>query len=482
LLSACFGVLPEGMTTPAATKKAPRKPALKYPTWEHPKGSGIKIAEMPNKTGGQSYGVSYQIRIPSELLGVVGKRELLQRKTKTEAERLAEDRFLALKKHGTEFSKIPADAQKQAAIAWGILAEHNGKAGTSLNLIDAVKAGIRTLCPAGGRKTVSEVIAELIASKEERLASRGIDQSTVHDFKVRGGRIDAAFGSRFVGEVLHTEIADWLRKMRKDGGQFGRSLSARSIRNYRNTLAEVFRFATARQYAPENPFDRFTREDLKSLGGENADRELDRVNILTVEEARRLLEAAKDSDEAGMLASTVLRLFCGIRTAEVCRLDWSEVHWLDEKPYVHIPAGKAKKRRIRLVDIPENALAWLKLCNPPASGPIVPGTGDHRKDAKAYCFRFRTITKAAGIGKETAEGDWKSEWENNDTRHSFGSYHYALHGDALRTAAQMGHKQNDNVLFDHYRSLVRKDTAQQFFALYPPAKASKVERFPAMAG
>jgi integrase len=183
-----------------------------------------------------------------------------------------------------------------------------------------------------------------------------------------------------------------------------------------------------------------------------------------------------------MLASIVLRLFCGIRTTEMCSLNWRDVRWLDEKPTVLIPAGIAKKRRIRGVDIPTNALAWLKLCNPPAEGAIVQRTQDNpRTHTKAYCTRFNRVVKAAGIGREDKDGKWLSDWESNDTRHSFGSYHYALHGDALRTAAQLGHKQNDEVLFTYYRKWARKQDAEAFFAIVPDAGAGKVTDFPRAA-
>lgn len=69
---------------------------------------------MPNKTGGEAYGDSYQIRIPAELTG--GARELLQRRTQAEAERLAEDRLIALRKHGTEFPRSPQ--MRNARLLW----------------------------------------------------------------------------------------------------------------------------------------------------------------------------------------------------------------------------------------------------------------------------------------------------------------------------------------------------------------------------
>lgn len=443
-----------------------RKP--KHPTWEHPKGSGIKIAEMPNKTGGVAYGVSYQVRIPAKLLGQVGKREIHQRPTKPEAERLAEDRFVALKKHGTEFAKIPAKAQQQAATAWGILHEHNEKTQLSLSLIDVVRAGIRVLSPTGGLRTFSQVAAEMRESKAARLKVGGIDASSESDFRRRSERLEkTGLGPKLVSQLVIDDITAAL-----DG--LGKTLGKRSVLNFRNTLAEILRHAKAKQYTPTNPMENFTKEDLKRLGGEKAERSLDEINILTVEESRKLLRAARESGEPGMLATLVLRLFCGLRTGEVSRLDWSEVRWLDPQPYVHIPAGKAKKRRIRHVEIPSNALAWLKLCNPPAAGRVDP------LSPKTYSKRFGRIARAAGIGKQNGDA-WESDWEINDTRHSFGSYHYALHGNALYTAAQMGHKQNDDVLFSHYRTLVRKQDAEAFFALAPESDAAKVTAFPAAA-
>ena len=52
-------------------------------------------------------------------------------------------------------------------------------------------------------------------------------------------------------------------------------------------------------------------------------------------------------------------------------------------------------------------------------------------------------------------------------RHSFGSYWYALTGDSLRTASLLGHKSNDQVLFDHYRALTTKAEAEKYFAIIP---------------
>jgi hypothetical protein len=41
----------------------------------------------------------------------------------------------------------------------------------------------------------------------------------------------------------------------------------------------------------------------------------------------------------------------------------------------------------------------------------------------------------------------------------------------------MGHKQGDEVLFSHYRQLVRKEDAARYFALTPATLGNKVVAF-----
>jgi integrase len=60
----------------------------------------------------------------------------------------------------------------------------------------------------------------------------------------------------------------------------------------------------------------------------------------------------------GLLDSIVLCLFCGIRTEEVKKLKWEDISF--EKRLITISSEIAKKRSIRYVDIPDNALTWLK--------------------------------------------------------------------------------------------------------------------------
>jgi integrase len=379
-------------------------------------------------------------------------------RSKAAAHKLAEDRLASIRRHGTELSRLPANVQREAAVAWEILHEHG------IGFVEAANAAVKALRPAGGQVTLAFVLKELRDSKDARYHGGRLDKRTREDFSSRSLKIETALGSRPIHLITPEELRNWLQRLLRGGldGK-GSPLAQRTVLNYRNVLAEVFAHAARKRYCPENPLERLAPEEYKALGGERAERDLDSITALEIDEARKLLSTAATPEHLPLLGSLVLRLFCGLRTAETCKLDWSEVHWTEENPYVHIPAGKAKKRRIRHVEIPGNAVSWLKFINPPAEGRVTPGGGG----VKAYVNRFAKMVKKAGV-----------TWDSNDTRHSYGSYHYALHGDALKTASQLGHKQGDDVLFAHYRALVSREKAREYFNLVPPADDQRYGRHP----
>ena len=61
----------------------------------------------------------------------------------------------------------------------------------------------------------------------------------------------------------------------------------------------------------------------------------------------------------------------------------------------------------------------------------------------------------------------KVDWIQDGPRKTFASAHYALHGDAAKLAAILGHTGGHDVLFRHYRGLMTKAEGKRFFALRP---------------
>jgi integrase len=422
-------------------------------SWVYPKGSGIRIREILNTTGKAVYGASYLVAVPARITG--GLRERKQFTSSAAAEEHADKAYTGFKKQGHDFFAMN-DAERRDVAAMMPLLRSSGVA-----MGDAVRFAVARLPRAGEGKTVADVVKELLTSKEQRYERGDLRALSVKDFRIRTNRLIEAMGERPIAEVTGADLKAWL---------VGLKLRARNTFNLFRVVSEVFRFAHQRRYVADNPLDELARVDRKEIIGRAE--EAKEPAILTNDEADRLLTAARATNaELHLLPAIVLGLFCGLRTEECKRIDWESVRLGETPPIVTVGAAIAKKRRIRHIPIPENAAAWLSLCTQ-RKGKIAgeDPTGDdfHR--------RFRSLLQHAGFGRKV-KGKWTSSWERNAIRHSFGSYHYALHGNPLETSRLLGHKASDQVLFDHYRALATKAQAEAYFAIRPPAQTGKVVDF-----
>jgi hypothetical protein len=77
-----------------------------------------------------------------------------------------------------------------------------------------------------------------------------------------------------------------------------------------------------------------------------------------------------------------------------------------------------------------------------------------------YADKLKRTLEKAGL---------RAEWPQNALRHSFASYHYAKFRNENETAAIMGN--SPQMVFGHYRELVRPAEAEAFFRLMPPPSA-----------
>ncbi len=413
----------------------------KLKRWQHPPKSGIWVCEVLNRSGGQIFGASYKVTLPAALAGVRKRKQFAE---KEDAEKFATDEFAALRKHGQEYLPITPAQHREVAAALDLLGQ------SELGLLEAVQFAVKHMRPEGGDRTVQQVVDQLVEMKRAWLDTKEIREHSFRDFKHRAAKFAEGFGTALVKDVSLEEIKAWLKAL---------GLSSRSTKNYRMVVSEIMKFSMQKKFRADNPMLGFTRADKRELepagdGGREP-------GILTVSEAEKLLQTAFAHPAMDLGAAVVLALFCGIRTEELKRLDWSAVRIDDPQPFVKIDRSIAKKRRIRNVEIPACAIAWLRAW-PNKSGKLA-----RNAYITDYVKRFAKLTKLAGFGHTDEDGAWVSTWDDNCMRHSFGSYWYALTGDSLRTASLLGHKANDQVLFDHYRALTTKAEAEMYFAIVP---------------
>jgi len=264
--------------------------------------------------------------------------------------------------------------------------------------------------------SVPSAIAELVALKR----AGGKSKRYTHDLELRLGRFSAVHGERAVATFEAKELDEWLA---------GLPVAPGTRNTFRRDLRTLFSFCEKRGYCAAN-------EAKKTERARDVDKP---AGILTVAQSAALLSVC----EADTLPFAAISLFAGLRAAELQKLDWAEVDL--ESGHIEVTAAKSKTARRRLVPISENLAAWIR---PLAShsGPVTPA--GLRK-------RFDAAKARAGL----------TDWPQNAMRHSYGSYRLAHCHDAARVSLEMGN--SPQMVFAHYRELVRPADAERFWNLRP---------------
>lgn len=286
------------------------------------------------------------------------------------------------------------------------------------------------------RKPVAEVVAELLQIKQ----ARGASDRYLKDLTGRLERF-AADCRKDAGNVTTTDIQDWID---------GQKLGPQSYRNYRTVLHTLFTFAVARSYAVDNPVEAVER--VKVNGGD--------VAVFTPSEIARLLDAARQH-YPDFLPCLALGAFAGLRSAEIERLEWSDLH-LAEK-FIVVGASKAKTASRRIVPLHDALAAWL--------APYAGGQGKVWPESSVLFYKRQEAVAAATEAKADPETGIAAQkpvkWKSNALRHSYASYRFALTNDAGRVAGELGN--SAAVVHRHYRELVKLTDAQRWFGAKPEA-------------
>ena len=413
---------------------------------EYPAGSGIKIHRIRNKTGSddsrKDFGHSFRVRIPARLNG--GIRKDRQFADIGSAKTFARDELANLLALGEDFSKLNEEDRRIAVRAMRYAKQQE------MDLMEAVEYSTSRMNPSGGDRTVGQVVDEFIEIKESRAKQGDLRERSLRDVRSRGSRLSKIFGERLIKTLAPKEIKQSLMTL---------GSAPRTRKNYRMVWGEIFKFAMQRRYIGENPIKSLSSEDEREIAGGN--QSWTPPGILSIPEVIRLLKGAFELPELDLCAAVVLGLFVGVRTEEIKRLKWSDIHLDDpEEQRVTISSEVAKKRRLRHIMLETNAVEWLFRCN--RSTEFV----TQSKFENDYQRRFRQLLEYSGFG-ETVDGKWQSKWKKNGMRHSYGTYHFSKYRNSLQTASNLGHKSGDDVLFDHYRNLATRSEGEAYFNLAP---------------
>jgi integrase len=359
-----------------------------------------------------------------------GKRNRKFFKTKAEAKAYVELKNIELENKGREHVEFDSRLRDMAQDCADKLKVF-GK-----TIEDATKHFIAHLDAVEKSCTVAQLVDAVIATKTTECGNgRPASRDYLADLKVRLGRFKKTFAERMVATITTDEIRKWLNGLKDD--RTGENLSPLSRGNYARALSVAFSFAIEEKFAPNSPMT-LIKKPAAAAGD---------IGILDVDQARSLLNNAS----AEILPFFAIGLFAGLRRAEIERLDWSEIDF--DSGLIEVTAAKAKGARRRLVPIQPNLREWLMPLRK-LSGKVVP---DNFRRA------FDQARQAAGI----------TEWPGNALRHSFASYHLAHFKNLNALTLEMGHT-NSQMLFEHYRELVKPKEAERYWNIRPTPVADIV--------
>jgi integrase len=304
--------------------------------------------------------------------------------------------------------------------------------------VEAIKAQ-ESLAPFG--KTISDAVAFYRTHLEQTAKSRpvaevvhdllnarkadGVSKRYHKDLRNRLTRFADSFGTRLISEITVPEIEKWLRCL---------CVSALTRNSYRLRLSALFEFAAAQGWVAKNSIALVAK--AKTPSG--------KIGILKPTELAMLLEQASQDT----LPYWAIGAFAGLRSAELERLEWQDIHF--DSGLVEVTAAKAKTAARRFVAIQKPLSEWLKAYQG-KSGKVCPA--GLRKKLEADRTR-------AGLSK----------WPSNALRHSFASYHLAHFCDGAKLALEMGHR-DQKLIFANYRELVKPKEAAKFWNIMPAPDA-----------
>lgn len=415
------------------------------------KGCKIAMRQYPT-VGKRQIQAGYQVTVPAKITGANRQRKLFK------------SAKLAIQWIET-FFKSRAESEATAAEAANFAYELPRLRRLGINVTDALNHYETTFIERETRKRLSEVQEHLIGEIELSAEEQGRDGAeaialrprSLESIKAHGRRVIADFRDCYADEVTHEQAMSWI----KDARSASRELWSRKTRNHHwNHLNRLLNHAVGMGAITENPLKRITPERRKTF----LKLTTARPEILTADEAEKLLTVAV-SEEKKLIVPVALGLLAGLRTAEIIRLKWGAIDYgEDGDPVVVIDETIAKTRQERHVKITPALKAWLSLVpHGDPEQPIWPHT------EKSYERAFRRLARKAGF----------KTWPHNAMRHSFASAVCALHGvDYART--QLGHSSGEqDTIFKHYRKIVRRAEAEQYFAIRPETKGNKVLKFAA---
>ncbi|OJV22946.1 MAG: hypothetical protein BGO12_02585 [Verrucomicrobia bacterium 61-8] len=254
------------------------------------------------------------------------------------------------------------------------------------------------------------------------------------DMQARLNKAKETFSGN-VADLHATDINLWLKEMKHTSG--------RTKNNYRSSLATLLSYAREEGYLPRGV--QTEAEFSKRYDGKGGE-----IGIYTPEKLHTLLFKI----EPRLTPFVAIGAFAGLRTAEIVRLEWTEVRF--GQKVIEIKASKSKTASRRLAPILPVLAEWLAPMRK-ESGRVLVGVHDEFAIATQFKKAVDAITDK--MGKPLVK------IVHNGLRHSFITYRMAILKNAAEVALEAGN--SPRMIFEHYRELATGEEAKDWFGARP---------------
>ena len=308
---------------------------------------------------------------------------------------------------------------------------------------EAVEGFLRTVASVK-RKDISKAVEEFLEAEAPRTRTSGgqraqLSPEYAYDRQIRLRRFAATFPNSAVCDLSKEHLDMFigsLHKLQSKSRNRRAATSAKTRNHYRATVRQFLEWSVRKDYLPAT--HRLGEAD--GLRPEHANTA--EVSFYTPREMAALLANANDT----LRAIIAIGGLAGLRFIELIRLDWADVWRVPG--HVEITAGKSKTRQRRLVEICSSLAEWLKPFRSQTSGKL---WNFHKI---TFQRELRELCKSVEVPRKI-----------NGLRHSFCSFHFALHANENLTAQQAGN--SPAMIHAHYKGLATKAEAEKWFSVLP---------------
>lgn len=302
--------------------------------------------------------------------------------------------------------------------------------------------------------TVAAVRSELL----QTLQAKRRRAVTIFTLAVILGKFAGAFHEIPIAQIRREDIDRWLASLV--------GLAPRTLNNYRAAVVRMFHFARGK-YLPRN---QATAADFVDPVSDDARGE---IAIFKPWEFSKIINAAPDWLRPGL----ALGAFAGVRSIEICRIEWSAVHLVAAADfphgYIEIKKAAAKQHRTaarRLIPIQPNLAVWLEPFRF-RDGRIF--RSDQNIFARALTRLIHRLNNPRVNGKRVKLTGAKIGRPKNGLRHSYGSYRLPVLKSIGALRLEMGNSEEE--IFENYREVVAPSEVEAWWNIYPVSGAEPIQ-------